>query len=204
MSSPVAEGGSIVHEAQVLGVLGEHGGEHALDNLAKLEQVRRPSKTGPAAGRSLPAGIFWPGAWSGRSSWCTSSRGSRCPPRRAHVESFHGQLREECLNASWFGNLFEARRKIGAWRREYNEERPHSSLGYRTPEEFAAAYAATALAAGPAAVPIARQTPEPLRRVTGRGRRMIPCAEPEGRSSRDRLAGQPVEVVVPVADSVWR
>ncbi len=59
------------------------------------------------------------------------------PMQNAHVESFHGRLREECLNASWFGNLFEARQKIGAWRREYNEERPHSSLGYRTPAEFA-------------------------------------------------------------------
>ncbi len=59
------------------------------------------------------------------------------PVQNAHVESFHGRLREECLNASWFGNLFEARQKIGAWRKEYNEERPHSSLGYRTPTEFA-------------------------------------------------------------------
>ncbi len=59
------------------------------------------------------------------------------PVQNAHVESFHGRLREECLNVSWFGNLFEARRKIGAWRKEYNEERPHSSLGYRTPAEFA-------------------------------------------------------------------
>jgi len=59
------------------------------------------------------------------------------PVQNAHVESFHGRLREECLNVSWFGNLFEARGKIGAWRREYNEERPHSSLGYRTPVEFA-------------------------------------------------------------------
>jgi hypothetical protein len=38
---------------------------------------------------------------------------------------------------SWFGNLFEARKKIAAWRDEYNRERPHSSLSYRTPEEFA-------------------------------------------------------------------
>jgi len=59
------------------------------------------------------------------------------PVQNAHVESFHGRLREECLNVSWFGNLFEARGKIGACRREYNEERPHSSLGYRTPAEFA-------------------------------------------------------------------
>jgi len=60
------------------------------------------------------------------------------PVQNAHVESFHGKLRDECLNASWFANLFDARRKIAAWREEYNEERPHSSLGYRTPAAFAA------------------------------------------------------------------
>jgi len=64
------------------------------------------------------------------------------PVQNAHVESFQGKLRDECLNASWFANLFEARRKIAAWQKEYNEERPHSSLAYRTPAEFAAAYAA--------------------------------------------------------------
>jgi len=60
------------------------------------------------------------------------------PTQNAHVESFHARLREECLNVSWFQNLFDARRKIAAWRKDYNEERPHSSLGYRTPKEFAA------------------------------------------------------------------
>src|SRR6266852_4418357 len=59
------------------------------------------------------------------------------PTQNARVESFHGRLREECLNVSWFQNLFDAKRKIAAWRKEYNEERPHSSLGYRTPKEFA-------------------------------------------------------------------
>ena len=59
-----------------------------------------------------------------------------------YVESFHGKLRDECLNASWFGSLFEARVKIGAWREEYNEERPHSSLGYLAPREFARRIAA--------------------------------------------------------------
>ena len=59
------------------------------------------------------------------------------PVQNAQVESFHGRMREECLRVSWFENLFAARRKIAAWRKEYNEERPHSSLGYRTPKEFA-------------------------------------------------------------------
>jgi len=64
------------------------------------------------------------------------------PVQNAHVESFHGKLRDECLNASWFANLFEARKKIAAWRIEYNEQRPHSSLGYLAPVEFARRMAA--------------------------------------------------------------
>jgi putative transposase len=58
------------------------------------------------------------------------------PTENAYVESFHGRLRDECLNVSWFWNLFDARRKISAWQQDYNSQRPHSSLGYRTPEEF--------------------------------------------------------------------
>ena len=46
-------------------------------------------------------------------------------------------LRDGCINANWFRNLVDARAKITAWRDEYNGERPHSSLGYRTPNEFA-------------------------------------------------------------------
>jgi hypothetical protein len=65
------------------------------------------------------------------------------PTQNARVEGFHGRLRDECLTVSWFQNLFDARRKIAAWRIEYNEERPHSSLGYRTPKGFAAAHAAS-------------------------------------------------------------
>ena len=60
------------------------------------------------------------------------------PTQNPHVESFHGRLREECLAVSWLQNLFDARRKITAWRKEYNEERSHTSLGYRAPKEFAA------------------------------------------------------------------
>jgi putative transposase len=59
------------------------------------------------------------------------------PTQNAHVESFHGRLREECLRVSWFRNLYDARQKVTAWKMEYNEERPHGSLGYRTPSEFA-------------------------------------------------------------------
>ena len=53
------------------------------------------------------------------------------------MESFNGKPRDECLNVSWFWNLFDARRRISAWKVEYNSRRPHSSLGYLTPDEFA-------------------------------------------------------------------
>jgi putative transposase len=60
------------------------------------------------------------------------------PMQNGRCESFNGRLREECLRVSWFENLFDARQKIADWRRDYNEVRPHSSLNYRTPAEFAA------------------------------------------------------------------
>lgn len=51
-------------------------------------------------------------------------------------ESFNGRLRDECLNVEWFRSRTEARVIIEQWRRHYNQVRPHSSLGYRTPNEF--------------------------------------------------------------------
>jgi len=62
------------------------------------------------------------------------------PTDNAFVESFSG-LRDECLNAHWFLSLADARAKIEAWRRDYNESRPHTSLGWLTPVEYAAAAA---------------------------------------------------------------
>jgi len=59
------------------------------------------------------------------------------PVQNAFVESFNGRLRDECLNANWFTNLSDARRKIESWRQDYNHQRPHSSLNYMPPAEFA-------------------------------------------------------------------
>jgi putative transposase len=56
-------------------------------------------------------------------------------------ESFNGKFRDECLNEHWFLSLAHARSVIEDWRIEYNTERPHSSLGNRTPAEFAKALA---------------------------------------------------------------
>jgi putative transposase len=58
------------------------------------------------------------------------------PIQNAHCESFNGRLRDECLNEHWFLGLGDARRIVETWRQDYNQERPHSALGYQTPEEF--------------------------------------------------------------------
>jgi putative transposase len=60
------------------------------------------------------------------------------PMQNGYVESFNGRFRDECLNANWFSNLFDARIKIAVWRNDYNSARPHSGLAYQTPDEFAA------------------------------------------------------------------
>ena len=59
------------------------------------------------------------------------------PTQNAYIESFNGRLRDECLNVNWFTSLSDARRKIEAWRQDYNEQRPHSSLNYLPPAKFA-------------------------------------------------------------------
>jgi putative transposase len=59
------------------------------------------------------------------------------PVDNAFIESFNGKFRDECLNQHWFLDLDDARTKIEAWRIDYNEVRPHSALGNRTPTEYA-------------------------------------------------------------------
>jgi putative transposase len=71
------------------------------------------------------------------------------PWQNAVGESFNGRLRDECLNIEWFNNLREAGLMVERWRRHYNDERPHSSLDYRTPSEFYAVYRHSRSACGP-------------------------------------------------------
>jgi putative transposase len=75
------------------------------------------------------------------------------PVDNAHIENFNGKFRDEGLNEHWFLSLAEAREKIEAWRRDYNQVRPHSALGYQTPEEFAACLRRQAQAAARGASP---------------------------------------------------
>jgi putative transposase len=59
------------------------------------------------------------------------------PTDNAYIETFNGTLRAECLDTHWFCTMEDAKETIEAWRREYNESRPHRALGERTPNEFA-------------------------------------------------------------------
>jgi putative transposase len=74
------------------------------------------------------------------------------PMQHGHAESFNGRFREECLNTNWFLDMADARCSIESWRQDYNKQRPHSALAYRTPQEFAALFASP-----PAAVKQSRQ-----------------------------------------------
>jgi putative transposase len=67
------------------------------------------------------------------------------PTQNAYAESFNGRLRDECLNAHWFTSLKDARQKVESWRQDYNQQRPHSSLNYLPPAEFARMTAETSL-----------------------------------------------------------
>lgn len=59
------------------------------------------------------------------------------PTDNAYIEAFNGRLRAECLNASWFLSMADARDRIEHWKKEYNGERPHSALGGLTPRAYA-------------------------------------------------------------------
>jgi len=63
-----------------------------------------------------------------------------CPWENGYIESFNDKLRDECLNREIFRNGNEAQTIVEAFRQEYNNYRPHSSLGYLTPAEFARRY----------------------------------------------------------------
>ena len=58
------------------------------------------------------------------------------PTDNAFIESFNSRFRQECLNEHWFLSVADAQERADAWRQDYNQKRPHSSLGNLTPQEF--------------------------------------------------------------------
>ncbi len=111
-------------------------GRRVAEVLAKVcQRRRRPSiitcDNGPEfVSRALDQWAYWNGV---KLDFIRPGK----PIENAHIESFNGRLRQECLNQNWFVSLEDARKQLAAWRRDYNADRPHSSLGNRTPQEFA-------------------------------------------------------------------
>ncbi len=82
------------------------------------------------------------------------------PTQNAFIESFNSTFRRECLSAQWFGSLLLARSDIETWRREYNERRPHSSVGRIPPAIFAGRLARSQSPSAPSTVPNVKSSTE--------------------------------------------
>ena len=117
--------------------------EDVLDTLAELLAMRGV----PRAIRSDNGPEFVAGAiqrWLGRVGVQTWYVAPGSPWENGYAESFHSRLRDEFLAREVFESLTAARQLTAAWQEDYNHHRPHSSLGYATPVEFAARCAAVA------------------------------------------------------------
>ena len=111
--------------------------DQVLDTLqALVEAWGAPAFMARIMARNLSPGSFRIGALPPTSRRFISSRVAR---ENGVIESFHSRFRAECLTPEIFFSIAEARVVVEDYRRVYNQQRPHSSLGYKTPDEFAQA-----------------------------------------------------------------
>ena len=123
------------HEALAIDVAGSIRSARVIDVLARLITLHGP----PAFLRSDNGPEFVSHAvlnWLEQTSIGTAHIDPGSPWQNGTNESFHGKLRDECLNLEWFRSRREAAVIIEAWRQHYNAVRPHSSIAYLTPLEF--------------------------------------------------------------------
>lgn len=123
------------HEALAIDVAGSLCSHRVIEVLARLVSLRGAprvlrSDNGPELVSLAVLG------WLAREGIETAFIAPGKPWQNGLNESFNGKFRDECLSMEWFRNRREAAVLIEAWRRHYNEERPHSSLAYLTPAEF--------------------------------------------------------------------
>jgi len=117
-------------------VAGRIRSARVIDQLSRLISVHGA----PRYLRSDNGGEFVSKAilkWLGENNITTAFIDPGKPWQNGLDESFNGKLRDECLNGEWFRTRAEAKVVIESWRKHYNQERPHSSLNYQTPDEFA-------------------------------------------------------------------
>ncbi len=123
-------------ECLAIDVAGSIRSGRVIDVLSKLVSVRGA----PRHMRSDNGPEFVSRAvlqWLAKSEIETALIDPGKPWQNGANESFNGKFRDECLGMQWFKNRIDAKILIEDWRQEFNSERPHSSLGNRTPEEFA-------------------------------------------------------------------
>jgi transposase InsO family protein len=102
---------------------------------ALIERRGRPGMIVSDNGTELTSSAILTFASERRLEWHYIAPGK--PMQNGFVESFNGRMRDELLNETMFRNMAHARTTIRAWADDYNEERPHSALGYQTPNAFA-------------------------------------------------------------------
>jgi putative transposase len=113
------------------------GGEYVaqvLDRIAQFRGYPRAIRTDQGPEFTSRAFMAWAHARDIRHLINDAGK----PTQNAYVESFNGKFRDECLNEQWFESLHQARQEVARWRRDYNEARPHSSIGRIPPARFAA------------------------------------------------------------------
>jgi putative transposase len=112
-------------------------GARVVQTLEQLEDegVELPSEIVVDNGPEFTGRVFT--AWAQRRHIAVRYIRPGRPMENGFVESFNGKFRDECLNEHWFLSLDDARRTIEEWRRDYNENRPHSALDGRTPAAYA-------------------------------------------------------------------
>ena len=113
-------------------------GEKVVSQMEQLARIRGlPESITTDNGSEFPGRAME--AWAYRTGVKLDFIRPGKPVENGFIESFNGRLRDECLNGKILFGLADAKEKFEAWRCDYNERRPHSSLGDRTPAEFAAA-----------------------------------------------------------------
>lgn len=108
-----------------------------IDELDRLARMRgKPGSIRVDNGPEFAGRLLDQWAWLNKVELDFSRPGK--PTDNAYIEAFNSRLRQECLNASWFMSMADARQRINQWKDDYNHHRPHSALGNLTPNVFAA------------------------------------------------------------------
>ena len=115
-------------ECVQIGVDHSIGGQHVTRLLDQCVQFRGyPEAIRTDQGTEFARRAFM--AWTQAHGIRHVLNDAGCPTQNAYIESFNGRFRDECLNEHWFLTLGHARQEIARWRRDYNEVRPHGSVG---------------------------------------------------------------------------